>query len=397
MILNLSKQKYAFVLGNNPKLSAKEIEKVLQTEKADFKVELINDQVMVVHVQSQLKPSELQNVLGGTIKIALIADYLPKNSLETVVTKLIKQRVNDLKVTKKFQFGFSRYGNFDFKRLERLGLTIKKELKKFGVNSRLVISRESTLSSVIVQKENMISQGADIILIDQGERIYLGYTLSVQGFEAYSQRDYGRPARDDRSGMLPPKVAQMMINLSQAKKTQTLLDPFCGSGTVLQEALFLGFNKLIGTDLSAKAIQDCQNNLNWLKVKYQLDLSGVKLQKIDVTELSNNLDLESIDCIITEPYLGPVTPVALNQNYAVVEELNKLYLKAFIEFQKVLKKNGKVVIILPVINKQKLEILLEIKKIGFQIDPLSDDNRGSLVYSREGQRVMREIFIFIKK
>jgi len=32
--------------------------------------------------------------------------------------------------------------------------------------------------------------------------------------------------------MLPPKLSMMMINLSGAKKTDIILDPFCGSGAV---------------------------------------------------------------------------------------------------------------------------------------------------------------------
>ena len=58
---------------------------------------------------------------------------------------------------------------------------------------------------------------------------FLGQTLVVQPFKVLSKRDFGRPARDDHSGMLPPKLAQIMINLARRNddiSTKTILDPF---------------------------------------------------------------------------------------------------------------------------------------------------------------------------
>ena len=45
--------------------------------------------------------------------------------------------------------------------------------------------------------------------------------------------------------------------------TATILDPFCGTGVVLQEALIMGFNAY-GTDLSEKMISFSDINLKWL-------------------------------------------------------------------------------------------------------------------------------------
>ena len=40
--------------------------------------------------------------------------------------------------------------------------------------------------------------------------------------------------------MLPPKLAQIIVSLSGTQPGQTVLDPFCGTGVVLQEALIMG-------------------------------------------------------------------------------------------------------------------------------------------------------------
>lgn len=68
-------------------------------------------------------------------------------------------------------------------------------------------------------------------------------------------RDYGRPARDARVGMLPPKLAQIMLNLSvKDEKSGTVLDPFCGTGVLLQEAALAGFD-FIGSDIEPRMVE----------------------------------------------------------------------------------------------------------------------------------------------
>ena len=43
-----------------------------------------------------------------------------------------------------------------------------------------------------------------------------------------------------------------------------ILDPFCGTGTVLQEALLAGYD-VVGTDLSQKIVDYTTENLSWLQ------------------------------------------------------------------------------------------------------------------------------------
>lgn len=52
----------------------------------------------------------------------------------------------------------------------------------------------------------------------------------------------------DRSmvvGMMPPKIAQIMINLAtKGERSIAIWDPFCGLGTTLIEAFHSGFTDL---------------------------------------------------------------------------------------------------------------------------------------------------------
>ncbi|HBV02134.1 MAG TPA: hypothetical protein DEB69_01785 [Candidatus Komeilibacteria bacterium] len=182
----------------------------------------------------------------------------------------------------------------------------------------------------------------------------------------------------------------------------------------------LGYKKIIGSDIAAKAVSDTINNLEWLKVKLQQDIAGVKIFQQDVKSLSAKIQPQSVDVIVTEPYLGPARAIPSSQDAKylpvrpagqkistsksqvsnpeidVIDELSKLYLKAFAQFHQVLKKEGKAVIILPIINNQTVDIINDVKCLGFVSLPLSDCPRKSIVYARPGQRVRREIFVFKK-
>lgn len=85
----------------------------------------------------------------------------------------------------------------------------------------------------------------------------------------------------------PPKVAQMMINLAGPDRHKILLDPFCGSGTILQEAALLNFQKIYGSDQNSQAVKDSQVNLDWLRKNFGIK-TDITVGKMNVKNLSQN-------------------------------------------------------------------------------------------------------------
>jgi len=314
-------------------------------------------------------------------------------------------------------FGFSTYclGNQRIeisRKIKKIALEIKKLLKKQKIKSRWVESKEKVLSSVILQKNKILSQGAEIVFLIDDHRCYFGKTLSCQSFKDYSLRDFGRPSRVIKKGMIPPKLGQIMINLSRSpgfsiEKT-LILDPFCGTGTILQEALLIGFKSIIGTDKNKRTIIGAKKNLEWLSQKTKKSLNGVRIFHSDVRKLSKKIRAKSVGAIVTEPYLGPLKFSSLEYTF-IIRELGQLYLSAFEQFSRILKTNRKVVIIFPVFKiKGKLQflpILDKLKNQGWQTQPpipssllknplIKITKRESIIYSRIDQRVLREILIF---
>ncbi len=86
-------------------------------------------------------------------------------------------------------------------------------------------------------------------------------TIWVQDIDAYTRRDMSRE-RSMKVGMMPPKLAQIMINLAtKGNKTLSIWDPFCGLGTTLIEADHMGYEKLKGSDISPDMVSATTTNL----------------------------------------------------------------------------------------------------------------------------------------
>jgi len=56
----------------------------------------------------------------------------------------------------------------------------------------------------------------------------IAHTIGVQDIDAYTHRDIGRE-RSMTVGMMPPKLAQIMLNLAtKGERGFQIWDPFCG-------------------------------------------------------------------------------------------------------------------------------------------------------------------------
>ena len=389
--------KYFFILGSNPTLSSAELAAIFDNTS---KLSLIQTNIVILETDQEIMANIIKKI-GGTIKFGLIHDEInPGNTNEVLnaIAGFAKPESSEAK----FMFGLSSYGK-NKTNLKPLAMEFKKLLKESGINSRWVISREPTLSSVVVEQNKLTTdRGVEITIIQFNKKLLLGKTLAVQPFKELSFRDYGRPARDDHSGMLPPKLAQIMINLSGATKASVILDPFCGSGTIITEALLMGYGHIIGADISTKAISDTKTNIAWIEQNFKSRPVNLKLLNSDATQISKHLAPNSVDAIITEPYLGPQRgKFDINKT---IGELERLYSRSLAEFKKIFRPNGKIVMIWPVFCGRQNNVFLNPDLAGFKImNPVPENlrthifikltGRNTIIYGREQQKVWREIVV----
>lgn len=387
---------YFFILGSNPALSVAELCSVFG-KAANYR--LLNNKVLLLDADTEINIKEKMICLGGTVKAGLVFDTIIKIKTDFIVNKtknIVRPGLT------KYKFGISYYGHKKIN-LKPIGMEIKKHLKESGINSRWVTSKESVLSSVVVEQNKLTQKGLELSIIEDSGKFHLGRTISVQPFKSLSFRDYGRPSRDDHSGMLPPKLAQIMLNLSGAKKNEKLLDPFCGSGTIITEAMLMGFSEIFGSDISEKAINDSRANVGWITKKFSVKNQPKEIREYDATKISDHIKSQSIKAIVSEPFLGKQRGlVNIKQE---IKDLEALYSKALKEFRKVLKADGRIVLVFPVFfNKHFIYPELQGFKI---IDPLPKEirkngllkttKRHTMIYGRGGQKIFREIVLLKKQ
>jgi len=385
---------YGFVLGTNHSLCKVEICAVLQSRNIDFKIIASSEEILIIEANEVPKINEF----GSTAKLVKFYKDLNEIILEVPST------------TKNITYGVSVYnGGGRFKQLNQLWYdapTIAREMRdimrEYRIKGGFLQLKDRILSTVSVNENLLKTGGFELVLASGADKTYIGKTLEVQHYEEYSERDYGRPERDDEAGMVPPKIAKMMVNLAQLPKEAKILDPFCGSGTYLMEELLLGYKNIVGSDLDIKAVERSKKNLEW-----QFGDLKINIRSIDALRLGQFY--KDIDAIITEPFLGSTKLRVMRRDQVLKERefLEKFYLDVFAQYKKVLKQGGKIVMILPVIRYKSefyyLDIIDKIQKLGFSRLPYCENQkelglnlteRGTIVYYRPKQTVSREIFVW---
>jgi len=384
---------YLFILGNTPDLAKAEIEVVLKREGICSEKIFSSPKILHLKIEKEKKISDLIKILGGTVKIAQVKS-LARNFKEA------KRKILALIGKKQVVFGLSAYGKFELSDISYLNECLKEELRLGGVKSRYVLPQSGTvLSSVVVTKQKV----QEINIVDEKVKFVLAETVAIQDFADWGKRDFGRPCPDPRKGMLPPKVARMMANISisndkfqmsnQFQMTNfKLLDPFCGVGTILMEAMMVDAS-VLGSDISETMLNKTRKNLSWFRENYPQLKSDFRLLKSDATHISENLHGQSVDAIVSEGYLGPAKlPDDRKKIENIVNGLEKLYLGCLSDWKKILKPDGRLVLCLP--EYRTSQSLFSVKK------PIDNCEKlgytllaGPFEYARPQAVVVRKIYI----
>lgn len=387
--------KHFAIFGSHPRLSAAELSSILP--KSAHIQSLGNAAI----IEDGAWDGELlMNRLGGTVKVGDVI-------LETTITELQPEQLSTMMLERprgsRIVFGLTVYGVSGMnKKLDKLGLALKRALQNEGKSARWVTSRESAgLSPAAVAKLDLTKEGYDLAILVAGRKVFVGLTTHVQDATAWSRRDYGRPSRSEEAGMLPPKLARMMVNLAELPSRGVLLDPFCGSGTILMEAaLATDAHDIIGSDIEIAQIKATNSNLDWL-VKERIfsaeDAVRFKAFQSDARKLESEIDCESVDAIVTEGSLGPLLKGSESRDILEknANELIKLWRETLLTLHGLLRPHGRIVCIWPtfVTSRGSAHVSLsarEISELGFaQIG-------SPLLYERPGQRVKRNIIVLIK-
>ena len=395
--------KYIAVLGRLPKISLAEIQAIY-----DSNAKLIGPELAVFETNKAVSIDRL----GGSIKLAQIFEG---NFRE------LSEMINSRKPEGKITIGVSSYAlNSNHKNkksavenlVRRKAIELKSLLKKLGRNVRVVESRGPEISSATAFHNNLGEKpGAEEIIL-VGSETYL--SLGVQNIDKYRERDQMRPARDAKVGMLPPKLAQILINLGgEISESKKVLDPFCGTGVVLQEALILG-QPVMGSDLNPRMVEYTQKNLDWLLEKkarfFQIkpELIEQKNQFLnsiytgDATDFAwpkaSEIGLVACECFLGSPMSKPPVEIKLKDEKQNCKRIILGFLK---NLAKQIEDDTPVVIAVPAWLREdghysRLSIIDEITDMGYNLIKFQGLSQSDMIYYREGQIVAREIIVLRK-
>lgn len=352
----------------------------------------------------------LQERLAGTIKLG---DVLFSCPLKELTAEKIVEALPAREGTSKLTFSVTTYGSGGA--LKRLPIDLKRALKGLGRPVRWFADEAGQVSPAAIAKLGLTTEGYDIVvMVEHHDTAYVGVTTHVQNADAWSLRDYGRPARDARNGMLPPKLARMMVNLGMGAghKTQgasNVLDPFCGSGTVLMEAALMAQSaEIIGSDIEARQVADSERNTDWM-VEQKL-ISGERRKHIrifvhDVRVIHESLH-EPIDLVVTEGFLGRSIQghEVMTQLEREVKTVSELWRDTLTSLAQIQPSGAILVGIWPIYESAHGEVGVdlssEVGRLGYEmVDPLAGWVKGEteLVYARADQHVKRRIVVMKRR
>lgn len=413
--------RYIFILGRNPALSIAE----LYAKFPEARFEYLCPEAMIIDSKESLDGKRLMHELGGTIKIGEYIGESDSVEIENFIFEYLENTASSRPSStprndggmaassrQKIFFGISLYGKSpNGVNARALGGELKNRLKEAGIGARWVVSSDPILSSVVVARNKLLTRGAEFLLIPNKNKIAIGRTLAVQEFEDLSYRDFGRPVREMDVGLLPPKVARIMLNMAGVSKSAKILDPFCGFGTVATEAMIMGYKNIYASDLEEAMVKGTEKNVAWVKRFFpETAAAEINIFQSPAESISSHFKKREVDAVVTEPYLGPIQRNVLDDLVAQkrADELGKIYFESLRDWEKILKPGGRVVMIFPSFQTRSgfvsIPVAEELKKLPYDIlPPLPEEAtrlpyigitpQGGLIYERPGQKVRREVFV----
>ncbi len=378
---------FFYQLGNTPDLSYSELAALVPaTQLSRFAQHLAS-----VELPSEEDAYQLLEKLGGTVKVFTHLKTIPAHTKpEEVQDEVVRLLMDILPGAETTTFNVAELGR---DHLPPLSLPeIKHELKKEGVVGHYRSGSRSGLSASVLLHHKLV----EIVVASTAQGIVFGQTIGIQDIDDWTVRDRSKPYADRKKGMLPPKVARMMVNLAlgttAADAQKRVYDPYCGSGTVLFEAALRGFS-VIGSDLDPAAVQGTRANLDWFSKTYpETAHLSATLFIADAARVTLNEVSRPVEFIVTEPFLGKQTPQPA-QLPNIFRGLHKQYWSAFRAWSHFLADEAKVVIVFPLVTVDQTTYSLEslIDKLAPLGYTISSD---PILYHRPMAVIQRQIMVF---
>ena len=222
-----------FILGRNPELSRVEILEFLKARSRTHKEILFYKDILIIETNEGEK-FDIQE-FGGVIHLGQITFEGTQEELK----KYLEQ--NEIIPSDKFSYAI--HGDLDTQILkDKFKAEHKKAAQKHGRG--LIEFQDGS-------KGQNPKADFHIFFHENKDIIYQGLATQTYDPTEVKKRDMQKPVRREALA-ISPRLSKILINLSGAKPHDRLLDPFCGIGSILQEALIKKVN-IYGIDKDKQA------------------------------------------------------------------------------------------------------------------------------------------------
>lgn len=227
---------------------------------------------------------------------------------------------------------------------------------------RLLRPKENELLAEDVLRRSAL----DVVAFPYRGGIGMGPTAWVPDASTMRRRGLGKPVpHSDIS--LSPRLARVLLNLAGLQVGQAVLDPFCGSGTILTEA-FVGSLRCIGYDSSSARVSESLRNLKWIG-----GVPGARydVRRGDARDLKRSLRGMKVDAVVTEPVLLPT--FGARPRTATAQELvssaSEVYSSALGAMADSVRPGGRIVVVVPVVRTmdgEEVVLTLDGRRLGLR-------------------------------
>jgi tRNA (guanine6-N2)-methyltransferase len=207
---------------------------------------------------------------------------------------------------------------------------------------RVVISSENQFVSINeklkIRIEKLISSQSKLKLDRSNSDTEFWILYRTEGFCYFLKRLSKHTAYEKilNKGELHPEITFLMNWLSEPDKNDTVLDPFCGNGSIpLRRALNFPAKKIFAFDYDDNMVSIVKKKI--IADKFLSNMKDIVIKKVDINYLDKELLQESIDKIVTDPPWGSYEKINME-----IEEFCKMIL---LKMEKVLKNNGIIVLL----------------------------------------------------
>jgi len=263
--------------GENPTLPAAEARAILEAE--GYPATNIQTLDQVLRLEANIESVKAVQIRSAYTRVAaqelLVADANYESILNTTTQT---DFTPILKNGESFAVRINRIKNYADSELNTMTLEIK-----LG---------KQILSQTPGATVNLKNPDKTIIGIITNDKLLLGLKLTDITSKTFSER---RPRKKPffHPSAMPSKMARCMVNLAQAKTESILLDPFCGTGTSLIEATFIGC-RAVGVDAQKRMILGTKKNLAHFGIAAEGLIWGD----------SRKIPLCKVDAVVTDPPYG---------------------------------------------------------------------------------------------